>query len=163
MILKNKEIRGLNQVSYRLLSFIFYSNLYFAEKLNYLSNENVKDYLLRMKNGQNDNSINCFEILKIGYKLLKDELSNKGINQIQIYLNMIYPKLKELIQNINEIDTIQKRRNFENEINNLVETSFLDYQKYYTNYIKENKNIQEINQESNKSIITEKVDVFFDV
>ena len=58
MILKNKEIRGLNQVSYRLLSFIFYSNLYFAEKLNYLSNENVKDYLLRMKNGQNDNSIN---------------------------------------------------------------------------------------------------------
>jgi hypothetical protein len=73
---------------------------------------------------------------------------------------MIYPKLKELIQNINEINTIQKRRNFENEINNLVETSFLDYQKYYTNYIKENKNIQEINQESNKSIITEKVDVF---
>ncbi len=72
MILKNKEIRGLNQVSYRLLNFIFYSNLYFAEKLNYLSNENVKDYLLRMKNGQNDNSINCFEILKIGYKLLKD-------------------------------------------------------------------------------------------
>ena len=85
-----------------------------------------------MKNGKNDNSINCFGILKIGYNLLKSELSNKGINQIQIYLNMIYPKLKELIQNINEIDTIQKRRNFENEINNLVKTSFLDYQKYYT-------------------------------
>ena len=158
MIMKNKEIRGLNQVSYRLLSFIFYSNLYFAEKLNYLSN--VKDYLLRMKNGQNDNSINCFKILKIEYKLLKDELSNKGINQIQIYLNMIYPKLKELIQNINEINSIEKRRNFENEINNLVEISFLNYQKYYINYIKENKNIQELIQESNKSIITEKVDYF---
>ena len=127
--MKNKDVRYLNQVSYRLLNYIFYSNLYFAEKLNYLSNENVKDYLLRMKNEKNDNSINCFEILKIGYKLLKDELSNKGINQIQIYLNMIYPKFKELIENINEINTIEKRRNFENEINNLVEISFLNYQK----------------------------------
>ncbi len=63
-----------------------------------------------MKNGKNDNSINCFGILKIGYNLLKDELSNKGINQIQIYLNMIYPKFKELIENINEINTIEKRR-----------------------------------------------------
>ena len=34
---------------------------------------------------KNDNSINCFEILKIEYNLLKDELSKKGINQIQIY------------------------------------------------------------------------------
>ena len=41
IIMKNKDVRYLNQVSYRLLSFIFYSNLYFAEKLNYLRKENI--------------------------------------------------------------------------------------------------------------------------
>ena len=106
-----------------------------------------------MKNGKNDNSINCFEILKMGYNLLKDELSNKGNNQMQIYLNMIYPKFKELIENINEINTIEKRRNFENEINNLVEKSFLNYQNYYKKYIIENNNIQKLNNVSNKSIL----------
>ena len=159
--MKNKDVRYLNQVSYRLLSFIFYSNLYFAEKLNYLRKENINDYLLKMPKGENDNSINCFEILKITYKLLKDELSNKGINQIQIYLNMIYPKLKELIHKTNEMNTIEKRRNFENDINYLVEISFLNYQKYYEKYIKENDNIQELNYVSNKSIITENVDYSF--
>ena len=74
---------------------------------------------------------------------------------------MIYPKFKELIENINEINTIEKRRNFENELNNLVEKSFLNYQNYYKQYIIENNNFQALNNVSNKSIITERVDYCF--
>ena len=149
---QNKKIRELSQISYRLLNFIFYSNIFFGEKLGYLNNS--QNYLLKDSGNLN---YNVFELLKECWNLLKFELGKTGINQIQIYLNMIYPKLKELITNTSDMATIEKRKSFETQFNKYINDSLKNYNSYYDNYIKSNNNIQEIQTLSNKSIITESI------
>ena len=95
---QNKIIRELSQINYRLLSFILYSNNFFGKKLGYLHNS--QNYLL--KNSGNFSS-DSFQLLKECWNLLKLELGKKGINQIQIYLNMISQIVKELIKNISHM------------------------------------------------------------
>ncbi len=114
---------------------------------------NSQNYLLKNSGNLSSNSFK----LKECWNLLKYELGKKGINQIQIYLNMIYPKLKELITNTSDMATIEKRKSFETQFNNYIENSLQNYNSYYENYIKLNYSIQEIQIVSNKSIITESI------
>ena len=44
-IQKNKIIRNLSQIGYRLLNFIFYSHLYFSDCLGYINLEIKKNFL----------------------------------------------------------------------------------------------------------------------
>ena len=78
-IQKDKQIRKLSQVGYRLLNFIFYSHLFFSDCLWYISKEFKENY----------SSINMsyIEILITDWNLLKEALFEKCITVIQIFLN----------------------------------------------------------------------------
>ena len=70
-----------------------------------------------MKNSGNLNS-NFFELLIKSWNLLKFELGKKGINQIQIYLNMIYQNVKDYQQYF-RYNNIRKKKILENTIQQL--------------------------------------------
>ena len=43
---ENKNVRELNQISYRMLSFIFFSYLFYAKILGYIDENNINENFL---------------------------------------------------------------------------------------------------------------------
>ena len=108
---ENKIIRNLSQISYRLLNYILYSHLFFASLLigtNKFDKYKPKD----MKWGK---------VLNESYIFLKNELSKKGIDSIEIFMNYIF---KDLFTKLNEkecIDNYEGLIEFENELETLIQ------------------------------------------
>ncbi len=84
----------MNNVTYRILSFIFYSCIYYSEKLGYLRIENLKNFYFVDDNKQNKSIL---FILREIWKILIEELLKKEIENIQCFLNMIYPEISKII------------------------------------------------------------------
>ena len=146
-IQKNKKIRNMSQVCYRLLNYIFYSHLFFCDCLGYI-NKDFKDKYL------NDN-LTFIEILEIDWNLLKEALFEKGITLIQIFLNLIFEKFSNLLKNCTEIYNDEQRINFENSVESLLQESYKEYESYYNIYLSINFRLHNTNKESLKSIILE--------
>ena len=154
---RDKEVRGLSNISYRILNFIFYSCIFYSE-----INDKNKFCCFVERNNNNrkiKEKINIMEMLKINWNILKDELATKGINFIQIYFNMIYPDIKNIFMNSTMMNTKENRASFEREINNYIENSFNTFQNYYQNYINSNNELLEIKNISTKSYLDETVDI----
>ena len=83
----NKIIRNLSQISYRLLNYILYSNLFFARI--FTKQERFDKYKPK--------EMSWGEIINESYILLKKELEKKEINSIEIFMNYIF---KEIIKNL---------------------------------------------------------------
>ena len=150
---RDKEVRGLSNISYRILNFIFYSCIFYSEV-----NDKNKFCCFVERNNNNrkiKEKINIMEMLKINWNILKDELATKGINFIQIYFNMIYPDIKNIFMNSTMMNTKENRASFEREINNYIENSFNTFQNYYQNYINSNNELLEIKNISTKSYLDE--------
>ena len=145
--LNNKKTRNLDNISYRILSFIFYSILYYNNIIGVINDNNIKNYFISDKN--------IFEILNILWDALKSLLAQKGINNIKIFMNSLFPKINNLIINTEITNTKEKRLNFELQFSKIVNECLNDYQNYFTNYNNINNTILEIKSASLKTIITE--------
>ena len=149
-----------------MLSFIIYSNIYFSYKCGFLTIEDINknklvpikeepykgnysegnsynDYrgelLNKRKKGiQNENDI--LEILNINWNLLKKQLKEKNINSIQIFFNILFNDLFDLIKNSEDMSTTNQRNEFESKINLLIKNkinNFNECSKKYQMAIKE--------------------------
>ena len=147
----DKKIRNLHQISYRLLSWIFYSCLYFCKLLGYINEDNIQKIIPK-------NSNSLFNIIYITYKHLENELKQKGINEIQIYLNIIFPKISKIIKQYLTKNTKEIRNNFEKEINEIVESCIREYNMYKKIYLEWNNQLNQMNIYSLKCIIQELYD-----
>ena len=147
----DKNVRELSQISYRLLSLIFYGCLYFGVLLEYINNDDVKELLPH-------ESKSIIEIMGKTYKHLETALKAKGINEIQIFLNLIYPKLSNIITKFPLIKTIEIRRNVEKSINELIDSSVNEYENYKKTYIEYNNKLNQIDFNSLRCIIQESID-----
>ena len=146
-IQKNKKIRNLSQVGYRLLNFIFFSHLFFSDCLGFINNKFKETYLY--------DNMTYIDIIKINWELLQDALFNKGITIIEIFLNLIFDKLSTLLKKCPEITTEKERTNFENSIDKMLEESYKEYEKYSKIYLELNTKLHNANKEDLKSIILE--------
>ena len=146
-IQKNKKIRKLSNIGYRLLNFIFYSHIFFSECLEYIKDKSNEKYSYE--------NMPCIEILTINWNLLKEALYEKGITVIQIFLNFIFDEFSELLQNCNEINNGEERIKFEEKVENLLNKFYEKYPSYLKNYIIENQKLHNIDPETLKSIILE--------
>ena len=160
---ETKSIRKMsNQITYRLLNFIIYSNIYFGLKCGYLTlddiNKNVyipkeekpyegsytiddsySDYRARLLNERKKGITeekNILEILRLNWALMEKKLKEKNVNSIKIFLNSIIVDLFEFMKNSNEMSTPQQRNIFEYDIDNFINNSILDYVKKSGKYIK---------------------------
>ena len=154
---QNKNVRNMNDITYRILSFIFYSCIYYNEKLGYIKNDDLKFFYFT--NGNKDSN-NIHFILKKIWEILIEELVKKEINNIQCFLNMIIPEFsKIIISNPKSMNDPKDRDKFEILCNKVVENAISNYKNYYPEYINNNKKILKIQDTSIKSILQETSDI----
>ena len=159
-IYETKQIRGLSQISFRLLNFIIYSNIYFSYKCGYLTlddinsnklvpvkeeiyignyenecfyNEYRKELLSKRKRGILD-EFSILKILEINWKFLEKALKQKNIENIQIFVNSIFNDLSDLIINSEDMETSELRENFEEKANEIVNKGIEKYEENYEKY-----------------------------
>ena len=85
------KIRNLTQIGYRLLNFISYSHLFFANCLGFIKNKDMEKYLC--------DGMTCIQMLEKDWNYLNDALKSKGIQIIQIFINLIFDRLSEKLKN----------------------------------------------------------------
>ena len=106
----NKIVRDLTQVSYRLLNYILYSHLFFARLIT--EDKEYDKYLPdKMKWGKLINEL---------WKLLKMELNNNGINNIEQFMNYIFNELFKILNETNNIKEYQALKKLEKALNTLI-------------------------------------------
>ena len=155
-IKKNKNVRKMNDITYRILSFIFFSCIYWSEKLEFFNENNIQSFFI---NGNKQNNDILF-ILKIIWEILIEELIKREINNIQCFLNMIFPELSKIIlENQKAMNKHKEREEFELLCNQVIENAILNYNNYYIIYNKNNKEILEIKDHTIKSILQETEDI----
>ena len=132
------SIRNVDIITFRYLNFILYSFLLGSFILKNLSKEEASNYLV-----ENLFPHNLFGIIKKNWELLEITLKEKGIEKIQIFLNMTFDKIIELIKKLKVCDTLDKLNNFEKEVNDYIISIISNKEK-----IEEiNKNYQNINND----------------
>ena len=142
-----EKVRNQTQIGYRLLNFILYSHLFYANCLGFIKDEDMNKYVC--------DDITCIDMLETDWNILKVELQSKGIQIIQIFLNLIFNKLSEKIKNCKEIITMEDRDKFENEIEKLLEETYKEYEAYAKLFNENNDKMLELNKHSMKSLVTE--------
>jgi len=154
---KNKKVREMNSITYRILSFIFYSCIYYNGKMGYLNSNQLKNYYYSdIKEEQQQSIANILNILTDIWVLIVEELHKKKIDNIQCFLNMVIPKLSQFIKNYDKsmIDP-NERNEFELLCNQIIDESIEQYKNYFKTYIKNNKEILKIDDDTIKSILQE--------
>ena len=96
----SKCIRKLSQISYRLLNYILFSNLLFASALGYIDRNQLKLYGAM--------NVSCIRIIEKNWELLKIELIKVGVDNIEIFMNIIFEDLSNALIQIKEIYTYEK-------------------------------------------------------
>ena len=156
---QNYPIRDLNIITFRTLNFILYSYLIGSFILNNLNREEMRNYLVG-----NLFPHTLFGILKKNWELLGYSLSNIGIENVQTFMNMIFDKIIELINNLDSVDTLDKLYNFEKNVNKYISEIISNKDNIYNinnNYQKMNSEILKLNPQSIKEIIQEHFDPSF--
>ena len=126
----NIKIRNLSNIGYRILNFILYSYLFYANSLGFISNENIKNYTC--------DEMTCFDMLEIDWNILKDELRQKGILNMHIFMDIIFDNFYKKVMYCKKLQTLEERNKFEDECEKLLNDSFQKYFDYLKLY---NKNI----------------------
>ena len=108
---ENKKVRELSQVSYRILSFIIYSNIFFNYILGYINGEEILEKQLipykeeifkgefTGKDNDSDDSAGNWESYRI--EILNKRKTPRQINDIIIILKTIWELLNNSLNNQN--------------------------------------------------------------
>ena len=94
-------------------------------------------------------------MIEINWNLLKNTISNKGFEKIQIFLNIISQKLFDLIENSKNFEDKNNRKTFEDELNKIIEDTIQNKNKLINKYIALNNELFSLDLKSLKSIIQE--------
>ena len=140
----NHTVRNLSTIGYRLLNFILYSHLFYSNCLGFISNETLQNFL--------SDEMTCIQTIETDWKLLKDALQSKGIQSIQIFMNLIFKRLSEKIKNCKEITSIKERDKFEEEVEEMLKESYKEYNDYSLKYNEINDEVLKLDKHSMKSV-----------
>ena len=131
---KDKNIRGMSQITYRLLNFLLYNHLFYANCLGYIPDDHLKNYL--------HENMKCIEIMKKDWDFLKEALEAKNIASIQIFINLIFKRLTELIKKYYQLkkeNEKNERDEFETQVEKLVSECIEEYPNYELKYLEYNR------------------------
>ena len=148
---ENLSVRNLSQIGFRLLNFILYSHLFFANCLGYISEEDLKSKLYE--------GMTCEEIIVLNWDLLKYNLESKYGIIIQVFMNLIFPELSIKLKNCKILETNEDRENFENEIEKCIQHTIEQYPDLSKKYL--DLNIEELHSSKDKmkSLLLENFDI----
>ena len=144
----NKKIRYMNsQISYRLLNFILWSHLFFADLVN-----TQLDFDLPQ-------GMNIIEVLEQDWKKLENELKKNRNIDIKIFMNFIFKNLNEELNEIEEIDDINDLFNNEKKLENIINSFIEKYNEYKEKYINFNNKLGKIDLDSSMNLLNENYDI----
>ena len=105
------NIRNIDELSFRILNFVLCSHLLVANILDILDNKDITKFF--------SEETSCFGIILDNWNKIIELLNKKGINNIQIYMNIILESIIDIIRKheIFSLNTYQGRDNIEKEIN----------------------------------------------
>jgi len=140
-----KRVRNMNNITYRVLSFIFYSCILFNRKLSYITDDDLNIFLYE----DNDQNQSILSILVDIWNTLNIELCKRGIeNKVQCFMNMVLPDISKLISNnVFKMEEEDERDVFERKCNDIIESalSFYKFNNFYHNYIENSNEILDDN------------------
>ena len=149
------KVRTLDELPFRILNYILYSHLLFSNLLGYLSEENLNSYI--------PPNFSCIKMINKNWEIIQTILNEKGINDIKIFMNIIFIKLSNLIKNIGDMVTLEKRQEFEILINNCINeliNNIEEYEKEEKKYKEFNEKIKGSDAQSLVEIISENYSPF---
>ena len=147
---RRKKIRVLNELPYRILSFILYSHLWVANLIGNLSEEELKSFT--------HGEYSCFRSMEKNWEIIDEILKENEINNTKAFINIIFKDISKMINECPILDTFEKRQEFEEKINNYFEEFLKDKENINTKldiYLKTNENIKGFNPLSIDVIIQE--------
>ena len=105
------NIRNIDELSFRILNFVLCSHLLVSNILDILDNKDITKFF--------SEETSCFGIILDNWNKIIELLNKKGINNIQIYMNIILESIIDIIRKheIFSLNTYQGRDNIEKEIN----------------------------------------------
>ena len=143
----NITIRKLSIIGYRLLNYVLYSHLFFAHCLGFIPDNKIEDYSGR--------DMTLMNMIETDWNILKDCLQTKGVQNIQVFMNMIFKKLCNLLNNCKNMKTSEEREKFELEVEKMLEEEYKKYDEYQKKYLEINKNSLSLEKNSMKSLMLE--------
>ena len=144
---KDKNIRNMSQITYRLLNFLLFNHLFYANCLGYISNKDLNNYL--------HEKMSCLDIMKKDWDLLKEALELKNISFIQIFLNLIFKKITDIIKKCKLMREERDRDEFEREVELLVSECIKEYPNFEKKYLEYNKKNLGLNTYDIQTIVCE--------
>jgi len=145
---KAKKVRNLSKIGYRLLNFISYCHLFFGNLLDVISDDKLNNYLIK--------NITIIQIIETDWNLLQESLKQKNVSSIEIFMNLIFKELSQLIKECKFLTKEEEREEFEKKVEFLIDKCLKEYQYFSYNYIEENKKIlKKIDNYSAETIFSE--------
>ena len=129
----------MSRISYSLLNYILYSHLFFARI--FTNSENFDRYKPK--------DMSWGEIINESFNLLKKELSSKGIDSFEIFMNHIFKDLFEKLHNKKTINEYKELDDFEKDLENLIQEKIVKSLEEIKKY---NKIIEKNSIDNNSSI-----------
>ena len=145
--LKREKVRNLSQIGFRTINFILFSHLFINKVFKFTSDNNIE--LFKVKD------MSLFESLETDWDILAELLKGKNIKSVEIFFNVIYPHVYQLINNVQFFETAQKFRDFENLFEQKI-NEILRNEKEFQEYEKINSNLLSYDPLSDMAIILEK-------
>ena len=142
----NKIVRDLSQVSYRLLNFILYSHLFFARLLT-----EEKSY-----NTFIPDNMEWGKLINQLWELLKIELSNNGIYNIEQFMNYIFSDVFKILNENKNIKEYQALKKLEKTLNSTIMDKISLFKKEYGNTTQTNENIDKSDEHFITYLLKEK-------
>ena len=97
-------------------------------------------------------------MIETDWNIIKDYLQTKGVQNIQIFMSMIFKKLCDLLCNCKNMNTSEAREKFELEIEKMLEEEYKNYKEYQNKYLEINKKALNLEKNSVKSLVSEIID-----
>ena len=144
---REKKIRKLSNIGYRILNLISYCHLFFSYCLGNITQNKFNEYLIK--------NCNILNIIEIDWKCLKEALQQKNISSVQIFLNMIFKDLSKLIRECKILTKEADREKFETKVEDLISNYLKKYSEYSKIYNEENKKQTDLEIDSLKTLVTE--------
>ena len=156
---RHSKVRTLDELSFRLLNYILYSHLFFANILGFLSDEDLNKYT--------HGEFTCLRLIEKNYEIIQTILAEKEINNVKSFMNIVFDKMIEIMKNVGDMNTIEKREKFETEIKNYLEQLITNKEELYNSeeakYNEYNEKIKGSDPKSIIEIISENYSPFGDI
>ena len=135
-----KIVRNLSQISYRILNYILYSNLFFAKLIT--NNKEFDKYLPK--------GMNWPDTINENWNIIKNELLKENIYSIENFMNYIFIELFPILNKEKIIDNYNKLIELENRL----ELKIKEIIKKYREYDSEFDILQKFNKKDKTSFIS---------